>query len=72
MVNDIWGAGTIPLNIEKFVKKQTGKSNQYDIFKVLSKYSWITFQTIFETLSSLEACHVTITGGVVYKKSTMF
>ena len=39
---------------------------------MLPKSSWTTFKTIFETLSALGACHVTIIGGVVYKKSTIF
>ena len=32
-------------------------------------YSWETFKTIFEILSALGACLVTINGGIVYKKS---
>ena len=35
------------------VPKKAGKNNNYDIFQVLSKFSWITFKTIFETLSAL-------------------
>ena len=39
---------------------------------MLQKSSWGTFKTIFETLSALGACHVTIIGGVVYKNSMIF
>ena len=52
--------------------KKNGKCNQDDFSQVLLKSSWTTFKTIFETLSALGACHVTITGGVVNKKSTIF
>ena len=31
-----------------------------------------TFETIFETLSAIEIGHVTIIGGLVYKKSMIF
>ena len=33
---------------------------------------WTTFETIFGALSALGACHMTIIGGVVYKKSMIF
>ena len=46
--------------------------NQYNFLQVLPKSSWTIFKTIFETLSALEACHVTIIGGVVYEKSIIF
>ena len=47
-----------PLTVEKFA---------------LSKSSWATFTTIFETLSALEVCHMTIIiEGVVYKKLMIF
>ena len=59
-----------PLFIEKLVKN--GKCYQYEFWQVLSKSSWTTFKTIFETLSAVGACHVTIIGGVVYKKSMIF
>ena len=39
---------------------------------MLPKFSWTTFKTIFEALSALGMCHVTIIGGVVYKKSMIF
>ena len=39
---------------------------------MLSKSSWATFKTIFETLSALGVCHVTMIGGAVYKKYTIF
>ena len=65
------GGNTTTLTIEKFVKKD-GKYNQYDFLQVLSKSSWATFTTIFATLSALEVCHVTINGGMVYKKSMVF
>ena len=40
--------------------------------QVSPKSSWSTFKTIFKTLSALGACHVTIIGGKVYKKSMIF
>ena len=36
------------------------------------KFSWTTFKMIFGTLSGLGACHVTILGGVVNRKSMIF
>ena len=68
-VNSIWRGWYPPL--ADFVKKN-GKCNQYDFLLVLQKSSWGTFKTIFETLSAMGACHVTIIGGVVYKKSMIF
>ena len=59
------------LIVEKIVEK-TGKCNQYEFLQVLRKSSWTTFKIIFGTLSALGACHVTIIGGVVYKKSMIF
>ena len=47
--------GATPLIVEKFVKKNC-KCNQYD---------FCTVKTIFETLSALGACLVTIIGVVV-------
>ena len=41
---------------------------QYDFLQVLKKSSFTTFEAIFKALSALGACHVTIIGGVVYKK----
>ena len=64
-VNGTWG------NLRKLCEKN-GQCNQCDFLQVLSKSSWTTFETIFETLSALGACHVTITAGVVYKKSMIF
>ena len=58
LVDGIWGADA--------------KCNSYDFLQVISKYSWTTFKTIFETLSTLGVCHVTIIVGVVYKKSMIF
>ena len=60
-----------PLAEKKFVKKN-GKCNQDDFSPVLLKSYWTTFKTIFETLLAQGACHVTITEGVVYKKSMIF
>ena len=40
--------------------------------KVNGMSYWTTFKTIFETLSALGACHVTIIGGVVNEKSMIF
>ena len=40
--------------------------------QVSSQSSLTTFGTIFETLSALGACHVTIVGGVVYEKFMIF
>ena len=56
----------------KKIRKKNSKCNQYDLLLVLSKSSLTTFKTIFETLSVLEACQMTIIGGVVYKKSINF
>ena len=39
------------------------------IFISVTKILLEIFKIIFETLSALGACHVTITGGMVYKKS---
>ena len=71
-VNSIWkGGGTTPPKRKKIVRKN-GKSNQDNFLQVLPKSSWANFKTIFEALSALGICHVTITGGVVYKKSMIF
>ena len=72
-VNSIWGGGggTTPPKRKK-IRKKTGKFNQDDFLLVLQKSSWTTFKTIFKALSALGACHVTINGGVVYKKSMIF
>ena len=64
--------GLIPPPNRKKNREKNGKCNQYDFLQLLPKSSWTTFKTIFETLSALGACHVTITGGVVYKKSMIF
>ena len=45
--------------VGKFVKKPANAS-------------WTTFKTIFETLLALGAYHLTIIGGMVYKKSMTF
>jgi len=52
--------------------KENGKCNQYDFLLDLPKSSWETFETIFETLLAMGFCHVTIIGGVVYKKFMIF
>ena len=39
---------------------------------MLPKSSWATFKRNFEALSALGVYHVTIIGGVVYKKSKIF
>ena len=52
--------------------KNNVKCNHYEFLLVLPKSSWETFKTIFEALSALGACHVTIIGRVVYKKSMIF
>ena len=58
-------------NREKITKKTANAINM--IFLLVSlKSPWATFKTIFETLSALGACHVTIIGGVVYKKFVIF
>ena len=56
-------------------KKIRGKERQMQsiwFFLVLPKSSWTTFKTIFETLSALGACHLTIIEGVVNEKSMIF
>ena len=68
-VNGIWGYQ--PLVKEKFVKNP-GKSNEFKFYQVLSKFSLTAFKLIFETFSPLEACLVTIVGGLVNKKFTIF
>ena len=59
-----------PLIVKKFVKKLQMQSTWF--LQVLPKSSWVTIKTIFETLWPLGTCHVTIIGGVVYKKSRIF
>ena len=59
MVN---GIGS-PLIVKKFVKKNR-KFNQYGFLQMLPKSSWTTFKLIFENLSALGGCRVTIIGGV--------
>ena len=61
-----------PSLTENKIVKENGKCNPDDFLQVLPKSSWTTFKTIFETLSALGACHVTIIGGLVYKKSMIF
>ena len=61
-VNSMWGG----------FREKIGKYNRHDFSQVLPKSSWTTFKIIFETLSALGACHMTITGRVVYKKSMIF
>ena len=63
-LNAIWKGWYHPPNCRKIRKKKTGKSNQHDFLQVLSKLSWTTFKMIFETLSTLGACQVTIIGGL--------
>ena len=65
------GGGTTPPNRKK-IREKNGKCNQDNFSQVLLKSSWTTFKSIFETLSALGVCHVTITEGVVYKKSMIF
>ena len=65
------GGGTTPPNHRKN-RELNGKCKQSNFVQVLPKFSWTTFKTFFETLSALGACHVTIIGGVVYKKSMIF
>ena len=60
-----------PLSRKK-IREKNGKCNQYDILLVLPKSFWTTFKIIFKALSALGACHVTVIGGVVYKKSMIF
>ena len=70
-VNGIWGGGWhVPVIVKKREKK--GKCNQYDFLQVLPESSWTTFKAIFKNLSALRACHVTIIGRAVYKKSMIF
>ena len=57
-VNGIWG-WRITLPNRRKICEENGKCNQYDFLQVLSKSSWTTFKTIFETLSAHEACHST-------------
>ena len=66
-----WALTYHPPNRKK-IREKNGKCNQNDFLLVLSKSSWTTFKTILETLSALGACHVTIIGEVVYKKSMIF
>ena len=70
MVNSIWGWYHPPNR--KRIHEKNGKCNQDDFLQVSPKSSWTTFQTIFEALSALGACQVTIIGGVVNKKSMIF
>ena len=70
-LNSIWGVVPTPLTEKKIVKKN-GKCNQDYFSPVLLKSYWTIFKTIFETLSDLGACHVTIIQGVIYKKSMIF
>ena len=65
MANSIRGVVPSPPNGRKMCIKNA-KYNSYDFLQVLSKSSWTTFKTIFETLSALELCHVTIIVGAVY------
>ena len=53
-----------------FWKKRQMKSIWF--LQVLSKSSWTNSKLIFKTLSALGACHVTIIGGIVYKRSMIF
>ena len=59
--------GTTPLIVKKILKKRQMQSIRF--FTSVTKIFWETFKTTFETLSVLGGCHVTIIGGVVYKKS---
>ena len=70
-VNSIWGSGTTPLTEKKFVKKNS-KCNLDDFLLVLPKSYWTTFKTISKLYQLWGACHVTIIGGVAYKKSIIF
>ena len=64
--------GVVPHLIFKKIREKRCKCNECDLLQVLPKFSWTTFKTIFETLSALGACHVTIIGGVVFKKCMIF
>ena len=70
-INDIWVGWYSPPNGRK-IRGKNSKSNQYDLLQVLSNSSWTTLETIFKSLSALGACNLTIIGGMVYKKSTIF
>ena len=59
--NSILRGGTTPLTEEKVVKK--GQMQSIWFFQVLSKFFWTIFKTIFEILSALGLCLVTIIGG---------
>ena len=59
-----------PPHCKKFVKKTANAINM--IFYKCYQNPLTTFKTICETLSALGACHVTIMGGVVYKKPMIF
>ena len=56
-----------PLIVEKIVK-QTANA----ISMIFCKCYQNPLETFFESLVTLGACHVTIIGGVVYKKSMIF
>ena len=67
--NGIWRGGTTSLVVINLVKKRQMQSIW---FLQVSKFSWTTFETIFETLSALGACHVTFIERVVYERSMIF
>ena len=63
-------SGGFPPIIEKFVKKWQMQSIGFlaSVIKILLG----NFKNSYRTLISSGSCHVTIIGGVVYKKSMMF
>ena len=71
MVNGIWGWYK-PNPIRKKIPDKKRQMQSIWFLIVLSKSSLTTFWYIFETLSALRICNVTIIGVVVYKKSMNF
>ena len=73
MVNGNWGEvfRVHPPNRKKIleIKRQM---QLIRFLQVLPKSSWTTSKSIFESFSALGACHVTIIGGMVYKRSMIF
>ena len=65
------GDGTTPLIVEEFVKKTSNAINGM-FYKCYQNPLGQIKKKKFKTLSALGACHVTIIGGVVYKKLMIF
>ena len=61
----VWTASLA--SVEKSWKKRQIQSISF--FASISESSCATSRTIFETISALGVCHVTIIRGVIYKKS---